>query len=345
MPVARRRTIAWLRAEQAAFAQALAARAGLEIVLAGAPSRGPSPAEALACDAATDLRAALASADVDVALLLDAGDFASAHRASDADALIDAAQRGVRVFSTQPLPASVAELVQCGWLDGSSGGPAALGVAHWLGHLRTARAWQSIAELLPDVAEPHALSITVRASPHHASLGACVCSALDLAQSLMPPPESIDAAFASPHRAGPLHQLPAEHLAGLEGSMACTLRYPGGRAASIFATNRSAAWDWSVDVVGALGHAHVGPRRTLLARAGTVVLDEHQAPAEGDLAIEELGDCVSQVIEQGASVPASRVDHRARVLAIAQAALLSVRTNQAESPRTFQQLLGLDDAP
>ena len=163
---------------------------------------------------------------------------------------------------------------------------------------------------------------------------------MGLVFSLMGSPEVIDASGVAPvGGAAPLHA--EDSLRDLHGDLSAILRYPDGRAASVVVSNQAPGWDHAALLIGQEGRLRIDDTSMTWAHPGAEDPDTHAVvwPArfEGlDAFGRALGDSVCRLLDPNA--PASAPVEHERVLAMSQAALLSARTGQGESPEVIRRL-------
>lgn len=318
---ATRRVLVWLEPEQAGFVREVAARAQLEIVIAGSPvkARSDHVAAELNARALHDVRAGLASADVDLVWLASTGDFGASNLASDARAITIAADRGVLIAASAPLPASVDELTAHPWLDADAPPQSPLARVAWIGTLRRSAAMLSHAELLREAGTPRCLAVHATCAPQHGSLAGRLLSAWDAVLHMVGVPESLDAVYTSPRRAPSMHALPGKSLDHLSGDLACIARFADGRSATVLASDQGDRWEWRVESL-----------------AGNVITRVESEPGR-DAGVQECARELAGLLDQ--TLPPLPPVAIADVLATAQACLLSARTSQPESPASFLRLM------
>lgn len=333
-----RRAAVWLSPEQLPLIRQVADAAALSIVVAGTPARGKSGqiAGELGVPAADDLRAALATADCDLFLIADPGDFGAGEDGGDAGAVHAAQARGVRIAALEPIPATPQALVQS-W-RGSEGGVSLADGVPPCGLLSGLSPFREPAELLDAFGPVRSLSVQAWSRPEEGSLGAQMYSALDLVRRLTGEPETIDAAYVAPQQGSGVHALPGESLRALDGDMTANCRFADGRCATVFVSSHAGRWghavtllgrggramvvDGGVDWVGLDGVVHEGPKRRRTPMAGSA---------------QVIVDALTRLLDPG--TPGGPSEH-AGVLAMCHAALLSCRTGQGESPATIRRMAG-----
>ena len=385
LPVAERpriRTVAWLDAEQAPWLRAVADAAGLDIIAVGTTQLGRAAdiIAALGGRAAPkpldDLRAALTTADADLFFLASPGDFAAglarpAGAEGDELALDDAAARGARIITLEPMPSSLLQLdapslTQQGEpllaLGPDSGAPVNLAgtFAEWARFcplLRRSEPMRAARDLISQLAHPESpddrasaglrtLAVECWCGPGFGSLGARLYDAVECVVHFMGVPDRVDAAYVAPSRVRAVHALPGEMLRGLEGDMTANLRFADGRAASIVASSRAGRWNRSVTFLADNGRLRVyddgfvwigrdgklvDSSRDTLRVRGSVNADDPGAHAVAAVASQLVRDL------DPALPPEQPVDV-VGVLATAGAALLSTRTGESESPATILRM-------
>jgi len=353
----------------------LARRAGLDVVAVGSPD--PTQSSALAREwggggagvggasggliaAISDLRAAIATAQRGTLVLIaDPGTFgapaaASTERAAtrlDVEELDNADDRGVKIATLEPIPAALTQLAEAGVRVGASSGRVGGAQGHggragdWalLAPLsRFARPVRELVELLPVIGTPRALSIHALGAPEHGSLGARLFDAADLSLLLLGPAEGVHAVFTAPaspargiHAAPP----PPDHIRGLDGDVSISLRFDGNRAATITASNRAGSHAFALRLLTDRATVTIGADHLTVHHHGEGVIPV--APAarpDEDPFIDALTAQLTRYVESGVGL-AGQVDFSA-TLALCQAALLSARTGEAESPGTMLRLAG-----
>ena len=367
-----RRSVLWHTPEQTPLFRRLARLAQLEVVAVGSPDA--TQATGLAqewggqAQPLTDLRAAIATAQRGTLVLIgDPGAFGAPARSVgdrsgtatrlDVEELDSAEQRGVKVASLEPIPAALTQFAEAGVkLAGGgvvAGGPGvetapSHGARDWalMAPLsRFARPVRELLETLPTIGAPRALSVHTFGTPAHGSLGARMFDAADLAVLLMGPalPEAVHAIYTSPapgvrgiHSAPP----PPDHIRGLDGDLTASMRFDGNKAATVTASNRAGSHALTLTLLTDNATVSIRADRLTVHHHGEGVIPV--APAarpDEDPFVEALATQVVRYLESGVGL-AGQVDFAA-TLALCQAALLSARTGEPESPATMRRLAGL----
>ncbi len=354
----------WMSPGQRELVEAIASLAHLRIETAGCAEAGRSGAlaESLGAQPIDDLRAALASTKAKVFLLASADGLAADRAAADADLFRDCEARGTRVVALEPVPASIVELAAGapgGSLDEADG--AGWSAAQWTRFVplsRGTRALRESADVLSQFGAVRSASIECLGAPAHGSLGARLLDAMDLAMNLVGEPESVDAGFTGADGGQAVHSLPGESLRGLSGDLTAHLRLADGRACTVLASNQAGRWERVITLLGAGGRLRIyndgfewigiGGERVDQSRARrgarqaftppTVKAAEADAPAGCAAAVAEQ---IGNLLRAGPSDRSSGAMDLARVLALAQTALLSARTGEGESVATIRRMGGL----
>lgn len=352
MPTKATTVVVWLETHQAALAREVAAAAEFTIVGAGSPSRGQSGAVAaeLKCKLVDDLRATLASGsvgggadrDVDMVWILSPGEFGLDQSGNDVRAILQARARGVRIASLEPIPPTALDLAGSGWAE-AQGTPRPADAIRFCPLARFARPYREAAEVLREIGNVRAAAIESWCAPHEGSLGAGLFSAMELLHSVFGEPESIDAAYVGPKHIPGVHPLPGETLRDLHGDLTANLRFSTGRAAALAVSNQAGRWNRTTTLIGDGGRLRVYDDGFEWIGPDGKKMDEMRTKARGTKAaghaVEALADALSRLSDQ--AVPDAGPSDLGAVLAMGQAALLSARTGQPESPATVRRMAGV----
>jgi len=348
-------TIAWLDASQAGLVARVAELAGLRIVAAGGPRRGAakgrSPGgEPAVIEGATgfdDLRHATAT--IDARLLLAATSDPSEpgrtnhDHALDAEILKQCRGRSVLVVSLEPAPGSVVGLTSARGPTGA--GPEAARFVPLLAH---ARSWANTSDALANFGAIRTVSIAARCAPGEGTLGGRLFDAMHLLHQLLGTPEQIDAAVVAGDAVQGLRPAPAETVAGLRGDLTANLRFAGGRAASLSLSDRAGPWFRAGAVLGEGGSIRFTESGFEHLSIDGALVDESPArpkagsrkkPAEPVTAAGAIAEQIVRGIDPHAPPPEPY--DLAAVLAMCEAAVLSARTGQPESPETILRMAGV----
>lgn len=313
--------IAWILPEHAPLVRDALRNAGLTLRAVGCPVRGETQGLADGFDAEPldDLRAALASADTDVALLTAPPGRDAAP--PDARAVQAAESRGVKIASMGPFSAGLIDAAEHGLFREQSGARPADAI-RLVPRARRHPVFRAAEEVLQNFGEIDLVSIESNAPPACGGLPAALLGALDIVALLIGVPELVDAAAAgAPKR-----------LSDIAGHTAALLRFPDGRSGQVSATER-AAWGWRATASGAQGRLTLRPSGFDWYGPAGEKHDEHRADKAWCTASAVLADSLRELIDPAS--PRGPVTPWADLLSMADAALLSARTGQAESPATI----------
>lgn len=332
------KTLCWLRSDQVELVRAVAALAGLEIVAAGTDDRGRSAAVAseLGPDVRveSDLLAAIGSVDAGLVLLADPGDFGE--QSADASAVAGARARSVTVCSLEPFPPGVAAVGGAEWSQSIDGAPLhahVVNAASPQSNTSTREALHAMEAFGPITA----MAVSVTAGPEAGSLGARLYAAMDLLDLFAGQPELIGASIVHPRS---MRSSRSERLAQTHGTITASVRFADHQAATLLASNQSGPWHHGVTILGAAGRMRVWDEGFAWTDPQGRVVDEHRAGE--DQRCEPAARNLAERIRRSLDSPAPRT-HNALVLAMAETALLSARTGNAESPSTLLRIAGSID--
>lgn len=293
---------------------------------------------------ASDLRAALASASVNVGLLLAPHTLGSGP--DDAPAVAAAAARGVHLFTPEPIPAAALELFTMGWARrGATGLPTGpIDAIRPLPLLRTRGSRQAMLDTFASFGPIRSLLVDAALPSSIGSLGGLLHDTLALVHTLMGDPETIDAVALRPTFPVAATDRPGDSLRGMAGDLTAILRFADARAATIVLTDAGSTWRTGMVATGPAGRLEIRDGH-LEWRGPTGALIERDPPP-GDTAADTSSvatlwaEAILRRLDPAAPPEPPR-DHVA-LLAQAQALLLSTQTAHAESPHTIRRILGLE---
>lgn len=332
MPV---RCLPWLHPRQIPLALALRERLGIEFTGAGTSIRGRARevAQALGVEPSDDLRAALAESRDQVVLLMDQTDLGT-DLSADLRAIRAAIERGCQILSLEPIPASALDAA-------GEPGQTLADAVRFVPAPRATRVWRECADVLDQFGPVRtaAVACLAHAPGGDASLGAQLFAALDIVHAFIGEPETIDAALSGPGAP----ERPGETLRGLGGDLTANLRFPDGRSATILASDDAGRFMRSATLIGSGGRLRVfDDGFEWIGTDGRKVDQQRPSaredPRPRDHGIDTLADALARTLDPG--VPPPPATGTRAVLEIAQAALLSARTGQPESPRTIRRMIG-----
>jgi predicted dehydrogenase len=334
----------WIAPDQVSLIREVAGVAGLAIAAAGSAVRGQSGpvASELGAEPVDDLRAMLATAACDLVLIGDPGTFGAASGGDDAAVIESARGRGVKVATLEPIPAAALDLVSGGWAS-AEGRRGAADAIRFCPLARLAGPFREATEVLQQFGHIRTMAVEAWCTAREGSLGARLYSGLELILALLGEPESVDAAYVFPGHGQGVHALPGESLRGLRGDLTASLRFADGRAASLVASDQGGRWNRTATLVGPEGRLRVfddgfewiGPDGTKRDQSRPAARKRGSEP-EVPHAVAAIAESLARMLDPGVPDPGP-VDH-ASILAAGQAALLSARTGQAESPATIKRM-------
>lgn len=336
--------IVWLTESQTDLIAKVAKRAGINVIGAGSPVRGQSSAvaKALGAEPHDDLRATLARAECDVFLLAAPGDFGQ-RAPEDTGAILGARARNVRIATFEPIPSSALDFASAAWRPHAGADPA--DAVRFCALARLSRPYREATEVLQNFGPVRTLTLAAWCKPEQGSLGARLYSAMELALSLFGEAESVDAAYVSPAQTRGLTNAPGETLRNLHGDLTATLRYSDGRAATLVASDHAGRWNREITLLGPGGRLRIFDDGFEWISPDGDKIDAARPPEakrgvkpEATRAEIALADGLARLLDK--SRPDDGAPDHASILAMAQAALLSARTAQPESPGTIRRLVG-----
>ncbi len=340
----KRSAVFWLRPDQVSLAHDVAAAADLKLEFVGSPVRGESGslAKQLSTEPADDLRSTLAESSASLVLLLDPGEFGREYLAADDRALSAARAKGVRIASLEPIPASALSLQRPGSTEteDSAGTPESIRI---LPLLRHSLRYREATETIEQFGRVRTLSVEMYNAAGEGSLGSQLFSALDAVIGQFGTPETIDASFVSPAHGQGLHTIPGDTLRGLSGDLTALMRFPDGRSATIVASDNAGRWNRVVTMLGPAGRLRIFDDGFEFLGPTGVKVDEarHRRTAKSPThAVEEIADAIDRLLNP--HIPAPTPLDALSILSTAQAALLSTRTGQPESPETIRRMVSRD---
>lgn len=335
-----RRVIGIMRGDQLPLLRAVAEHCGLDIAqLVVAEAAAGASGAALAREAfpraalIDDARTALAAVDAPLVILgLTPGEGLGAGLGlTAADATNAALRAGASVLSLAPLPWALAEAHQWGEWRGR---------VHLSPLLRESGVMAQAAEAISLFGPVRAMSFASRGDASQAVLGARLFDAMSLIHALLGTPESIDASIIP--TAGHADTLPM-----LAGDLTANLRYAGPHAATLALSDRAGRWFRGATLLGGGGCLRIDDSGfEVIAPSGETTDRSAPVPEEprGPIgwAVPAIAETIERIFNQQA--PASPPLDAEAVLAMCEAAMLSARTGQAESPVTMLRMNDLHES-
>lgn len=322
--------IAWIDPDDSEIVASAIRSAGLELVAVGCPQRGQAQGlgERMGVEPLTDLRAAVASTDAGLVLMTTTGASRDAQHL-DARTVSAADGRGVRLATTVPFASGYIEASETGFFKETAGARTAE-VVHLVPRPRRHEVFRASGEVLEAFGQVRMITVEAQSPARCGALPAALMGAVDTVLALVGTPELVDAAAVGSPRG----------VVELAGEINILLRFPDGRSGHIAATD-GPAWGWRVTVWGESGRLTLRPSGFDWFGSGGERLDESRA----DPGRREYSDSLARAIREltDPSAPKGPSTNWIDLLSTAEAALLSTRTGQPESPGTIARAMANAD--
>lgn len=333
----------WCGPGQASLFEQVVRLAGLSPRIVGAadPPQARALSERFEAEWTDDLRQTLHTPETRIAIV--GGDSGEYERAAlaDAELLLRCAEAGMMVISMSPFPDSLRAAADMRARVSSGAGESAPRFAPLF---RRGVAFRAAADVFETFGPATLLGLTARSGAGEGGLGARLYDAMDASLHLLGEPELIDASVRGPRSRGGLYLTAADSLAQLRGHMSAHLRYADGRSATLTLSDHAGHWFRGATVLGEDGCLRIDEAGfEWISPAGEVIdgsrdRDESSPDDHGAAAARAIADDITRLLSPGAA-PAGPGDP-VRTLAMCEAALLSCRTGQAESPATILKMTG-----
>lgn len=343
--------VAWMDSAQAGLLGVLSRMAGLRVVGVAGPwqSRGSGQEEpdlaSLDCPAIEEFPKAVTASGAKLVLVLSGAslDGGQACVADDAELRERVAETGALVLSLPPVmkPTPSERPMRAG------------GGAYQIPLFVRSPMMDDLREVLATMGSVRSLVAHFRGLPEHGPVSGRFFDAMALAHALFGEPEQVDAAAV---RAGGGHAgtvLARGHSAAafeeLRGDLLCTLRYTGGHAASIAASDHGGRWSRGFTIVADGGVIRATDRGFEVTDHQGKTIDSgdasgRQANTSGagrGVHADAVAVMASALVRlTDARLSGSEVFDAEAVLASCRAAALSARTGQGESPATMRHMQG-----
>jgi predicted dehydrogenase len=312
------------------LARGIAEHANLRFAMAGcsgAERSGANAEIARSLDSlpTDDLRSALASSSIEVVLIGSITPEECEHTLLSPETLRSLEQRNVRVFSLAPPPGRI----------GDPGQGAGAGPIEMVPLLRRSVGFQSALAALEAFGAIRTVAISARCGALRGSLGARLVDAMDAAHSLLGEPDTIDAAISAPGGTPQQPQTLLEH----RGDCSALLRYGDGRSASVSLTDQAGQWFRGVTILGEKGCLRVEDDAFEWINPDGELIERSEQTSEKVDPAGVIGRAISRRLS--GSVEQENPRSRLYAISMAEAAELSARTGQPESPAKLLHLAGL----
>jgi hypothetical protein len=298
--------------------------------LAG-PGVRSADAKALDAEPVDDLAGALRAARAGAVLLV-APPPPAAIEWLEARGAADLRDRGVRLVTVEPIPASAMSPMLR-----DSAAPDAMPAVEPL--LRHAPLGASLRDALTTFGAVQTALFAARGTSAFGGLGARLYDALDLLGDILGEPETIDCAVAAPRAASGVRHAPADDLTRLSGALTAHLRFESEASAVLSLSDQAGRWFRGLSLAGESGLIRFDDHGFEWIDPEGRVVEQTEAPrAAGAEPAERLADQIVAALEKPNPVPPPA---RVRTLAVAGAAILSARTGQPEAPATIRRMANL----
>lgn len=172
------------------------------------------------------------------------------------------------------------------------------------------------------------------------SLAALLIDAMEFVAATLGEPESIDASLSGLDAPSGLRLTVGDALTSITGDLSAHLRFADDRAAAISLSDRAGLWFRGATLLGAGGCIRFDDRSFEWTDSAGATVDESAATSKVALSFDELFQQQAEAIFAGRSEPTPPL-RRIKAYALAEAALLSARTGQPESPATILRMAGI----
>jgi predicted dehydrogenase len=311
------RVIAWAQRGQDAMIRDALAAADLELAAVGAASAtaGAELSAELGADRVDDLRQAILRDDADLLWLV-------APDPVEADERRLIRERGLLTVSNEPRPVAIADVMR---------EPREAETADFAPLLRRSPGYRSALDALEDFGAPRCIAVVAGCDTGQSTLLARLFDAFDVVDALGGAAEQIDAAFAGPRASV------GEQLLDLHGSLTVNVRFAGNLCASIAVSDRAGSWFRHVTIIGDAGAMRIDDTSFTWRRPGDGNLE-----TGGELGPRSPGELIGlQIARRLENLDAGRdlQSDTPRLLALCEAARISCRTGQGETPGKLLELL------
>ncbi len=345
--------ILWLEPSQAELAASVCEHAGLRPVSVGFPAGQPAAQPATGSAGALaqarvfrDVRHRLAEGAGEVVLVFSRlGDQGSRPGTApsvldDPGLLADCRKRGMSLFSLEPCPGSLHDLA-AGTDIWEPAGEARIGMVPLL---RRSAVFLEAREALAVIGPVRTMLVSMRSAPGSGSLAARLVDAMAVVHAMLGVPESVDCTLVPPGSVGGIHPAPPELLTSLRGDLTANLRFGGSdgpRAASLSLSDRGPEWFRGVTVIGQNGGLRLTDAETQLL-GNPAEAAGAEPPASAPRRRADASRVIAEAIrrERDQRLLFEPIDW-AGVLSMCEAALLSARTGQGESPSMMLRMSGV----
>lgn len=318
-------TLIWCDREQGDLVEGLTSRCNLNIVGVGCPT-GAATAEVatrMEVPRAADLRHCALNETFEMLLMCRPCDLTR-------DELTQVIGRCQAIVTLEPIESLLGE---------KSNIDAVRRRVHFVPAMRFGKAFRFVKEIREQFGAIRSVTVATRGRIIHGSLLSRLVDALDVVEHLCGPIEQVDAAMS-----GRTNNQP-ESIQALHGHITANARFSQNCCASLSVSDDAGVWQRGIAVLGDGGCIRVTDTDLYWHDCDGRCVDESKVEALKSLDAESLpvaliGDQIKLILESARSGATGREPHpSARLLAVAEAMRLSIRTGQCESPRKIEELM------
>jgi len=315
---ASRRLVVWAERGQEALVGDAIRQAELDLAAVGASSTASADALAtsLGVERADDLRQTIQREDIDLLWL-------ASPEPIEPDERRLIREIGLPTFSSVPRPVAIGDLMAA---------PEAADTARFVPLFRRSPGFRAALDILEDFGPRRSICVSIGGAASEGPLIARLFDAMDLLASLAGEIESIDAALAGPRSAVP------ESPESLHGWLTANIRFTEECCAAIAVSDTAGSWFRRATILGKRGRLHI-------TDASFQWINEEGEPLDTggidhDLSPGELiGMQITRLLDNLETPTAAAPPDTARLLGLCEAARLSCRTGQSETPHRLLQML------
>jgi len=314
----RPRLIAWVERGQEKLLTDAMKEARLMLTAVGSPSSSTADAMSKSFSVARvdDLRQAIQQEEVDLLWLA-----APERLAADERRLIR--EVGKATISSEPRPVAIADLLM---------NPREADTAHFVPLFRRSPGYRSAMDAVEEFAPPQCVVVSFACGAGEGTLFARLFDAMDVLEALCGEVEGIDAALA-----GPLVGVP-DSLEDLHGHMTINVRFADNCCAGVSVSDCAGSWHRQVTLFGGKGRLRITDTGDESIGADGRLLNAHndeRSLTPGML----VGMDITRLLENREAPATAPPPNTARLLALCEAARLSCRTKQGETPGKLLEML------
>ena len=226
----------------------------------------------------------------------------------------------------RPRPVAVADLLM---------NPEETKTAHFVPLFRRSPGYRGAMDLIEEFGRPQCASVEFSSAQGEGTLFARLFDAVDALEALCGPAETIDAALAG--APGSTGSVP-ESLEHLHGHLTANLRFADDCCAALVASDAAGSWRRRLTLIAPPGRLTITDTGSAFISAGGEHIDSHpeaDLPSPGAL----IGMQITRLLERRDASATTLPPDTTRLLALCEAARLSSRTGQGETPARLLEML------